>query len=282
MPVSNDAEESFESGQAPDVKEDYRPEITKQVIGMLQEEHSICITGEVGIGKTHLARLIAKNFKDKCCYGNYQGDNTKCLQQIATSLDVPIEVEGKFLTAKQLKEEIAVNLGKDILICDHFHKWPASLKGWVEDLHSEGAVIVLLGSHRDLEGVAYKIPRLVLSPLKDKEIRNIVLAKSYSLALSLTTTQVSEIASRAGGNPMLAERMVQELKQGVESTNVQDGNNYRSITPFLMFTAGLIGAVRFVGMATGDMRLRIVGGVFITILFSLRYLSALFPKASRK
>ncbi|MBW4600685.1 MAG: hypothetical protein KME29_14080 [Calothrix sp. FI2-JRJ7] len=117
---------------------------------------------------------------------------------------------------------------------------------------------------------------------KFEEIRNIALAKASSLSLFLTTTQVSEIASRSGGNPMLAQRMVQELKQGVESANVQDGNNYRSITPFLMFTAGLIGAVRFVGMATGDIRLRIVGGVFITILFSFRYLSALFPKGSRK
>jgi Cdc6-like AAA superfamily ATPase len=194
---NNDAEESFESGQAPDVKEDYRPQVTKQVIGMLQEGHSICITGEVGIGKTHLARLIAKNFEDKYCYGNYRGDNTKCLQQIATSLDVPIEADGKFFTAKQLKEEIAINLGKNILICDHFHKWPASLKGWVEDLHESGAIIVLLGSHRDLEGVAYKIPRLVLSPLLDEEIRSIALAKASSLALSLTTIQVSEIASRS-------------------------------------------------------------------------------------
>lgn len=136
---------------------------------MLTRKLSICITGEVGIGKTHLARMVRKNLKDKCCYGYYRGDNTKCLQQIASGLKIPLNeinsegAEGKPLTAKQLKEEIADNLGENILICDHFHKWPASLKGWVEDLHENGAVILLLGNHRDLEGIAYKIPRLSLS-----------------------------------------------------------------------------------------------------------------------
>lgn len=249
---------------------------------MLSKGDSICITGEVGIGKTHLARMVMKSLKDKCCYGYYRGDNTKCLQQIATGLKIPLDVDGKPLTAKQLKEDIALNLRETILICDHFHKWPASLKGWVEDLHESGAVLLLLGNHRDLEGVAYKIPRLSLSPLKDEEIRDIIWRQAKQLSHALTTNEVVEMAGRAGGNPLLAKRMVQELHQGVESTNVQDGNNYKSITPFLMFTAGLIGAVRFIGLATGDIRLRIVGGIFITILFSLRYLSALFPKGSRK
>jgi hypothetical protein len=292
---------------------DYRPEVTKQVIGILQDGGSICITGEVGIGKTYLARLVIKSF-GKYCYGNYRGDNTKCLQQIATSLGINIyQEEDEFsegadddyeesfrsnkkrykskpkskpklkpLTAKELKEEIAENLGKAILICDHFHRWPASLKGWVEDLHDDGAILLLLGSHRDLEGVAYKIPRLVLSPLKDEEIRNIILSQASKTSLLLTTSQVAEIASRAGGNPLLAIRTVQELKQGVESKNVQDSNNYMDITPFLLFIVGLIGTVRFIGMANGDVKLRIFGGIAVTVLFSIRYLGALFPKASRR
>ncbi|BAZ18767.1 ATPase (plasmid) [Calothrix sp. NIES-4071] len=255
---------------------------------MLVQKKSICITGEVGIGKTYLAQQVVKALGKKCCYGYYRGDNTKCLQQIASSLNISLNqidnegAEGKPLTAKQLKEDIAECLGETILICDHFHRWPASLKGWVEDLHESGATILLLGNHRDLEGVTYKIPRLALSPLKDDEIRDIIWRQAKQLSHALTTNEVVQMAGRAGGNPLLAKRMVQELHQGVESTNIQDGNNYRSITPFLMFTAGLIGAVRFVGLATGDIRLRIVGGVFITFLFSFRYLSALFPKRSRK
>lgn len=253
---------------------------------MLSKGDSICITGEVGIGKTHLALIVAD--KLKCCYGNYKGDNTKCLQQIALDLKIPLNqigqdgAEGKPLTAKQLKEEIALNLGDTILICDRFHRWSASLKGWVEDLHSEGATLLLSGNHRDLEGIAYKIPRLALSALKDDEIRDIIWAHASLLSLSLTTTQVSEMASRAGGNPMLAKRMVQEHKQGVESKDIQDGNNYRDITPFLLAIFGLIGAVRFIGMATNDVRLKVLGGLAITLFFALRNLRFVFPRWSRK
>jgi hypothetical protein len=300
VPTSPDAENVCESEQTPDIEfvsesevfnkktiGDFRADVTNQVIRMLSKGDSICITGEVGLGKTHLARMVINNLEN-CCYGIYRGDIIKCLQKIAKDLKIPLNqineegIEGKPLSAKQLKEEIAENLDDTILICDRFHRWPASLKGWVEDLHEDGATLLLLGDCRDLEGVAYKVPRMKLSPLKDEEIRDIIWAQAKELSLLLTTAQVSEIASRTGGNPMLAKRMVQEHKQGVESKDTQDGRKYRDITPFFMFLVGLVGAVRFIGMATGDIRLRILGGVAITIVFSFRHLGFLFPKGSRR
>jgi AAA domain len=275
--------------QAPSRKEveDYREDVTNKIIGMLTRKSSICITGEVGIGKTHLAEMVIRHY-DNCCYGYYNGDNTECLQEIASDLEIPLYqikedgAEGRPLTAKQLKYEIADNLGETVLICDNFHRWPTSLKGWVERLHKRGATIMLLGIHRDLEGVAYKIPRLALSPLKEEEIRDVIWRQAKQLSLALTASEVAEMAGRTGGNPLLAQRMVLEIYQGVESKNIQDGSNYLDITPFLLFIVGLIGTVRFIGMANGDIKLRIFGGIAVTVLFSIRYLGLLFPKGSRK
>jgi hypothetical protein len=277
------------SSEAPNKKTiiDFRTDVTNQVIVMLSQGDSICITGEAGLGKTHLALKVINNLNN-CCYGIYRGDTIKCLQQIAKGLKISLNhineegIEGKPLSAKRLKEEIAENLDDTILICDNFHSWPASLKGWVDDLHENGATLLLLGNQRDLEGVAYRIPRMKLFPLKDEEIRDIIWAQAKEESLLLTTTQVSEMASRAGGNPMLAKRIVKEYKQGVESKDTQDSRKYKDITPFLTFIVGLIGAVRFFGMATGDIRLRIIGGVAITIVFSFRHLRSLFPRGSRK
>jgi hypothetical protein len=266
---------------------DFRANVTNQVIGMLSKGDSICITGEVGFGKTHLARMVMENL-DNCCYGIYRGDVIKCLQGIAKSLKIPLNyideegIEGKTLPAKQLKEEIAENLNNIILICDHFHKWPASLKGWVEDLYENGTTLLLLGMHRDLEGAAYKIPRMKLLPLKDEEIRDIIWAQAKKESVLLDNPKVSELASRTGGNPMLAKRFVKEYKQGVESKNTQDSVEYLDISPFLMFFLGLFAAVRFLGMATGNIQLQIIGGIVVTLFFAFRQLRYAFPRGSRK
>ncbi|GBE95661.1 AAA family ATPase [Nostoc cycadae] len=256
------------------------------MLASLQQGKSICVTGDVGMGKTHLAKLVQDELD--CCYGIYRGDNTKCLQMIAEGLDIDLYQiidegdRGKPLTAKQLREEITLNLSSTILICDRIHKWPASLKGWLEDLHESGAVLLLLGNQRDLEGVLFKVPRLTLPPLDEQQIRTIIWSEASKMGVQISPPKAAELASRAGGNPLLAQRMVLELQQGVESNNNQDSNNYRDITPFLMAIAGLLGAVRFIGMATGDLHLRILGGLAITVLFSLRSLSLVFPKRNSR
>lgn len=252
----------------------------------MQQQKSICVIGEVGSGKTHLAKLVQDELD--CCYGIYKGDNTKCLQMIAEGLDIDLYQitdegdRGKPLTAKQLKEEITLNLGNTILICDRAHKWPASLKGWLEDLHESGATLLLLSNQRDLEGVLFRVPRLTLPPLDEQQIRTIIWSEAVKIGVQLTPPKAAELASRTGGNPLLAQRTVLEMQQGVDSANTQDGGNYRDITPFLMVIVGLIGATRFIGMATGNIQMRIIGGLAITVLFSLRSLSMVFPKRNSR
>jgi ATPase subunit of ABC transporter with duplicated ATPase domains len=68
---------------------DYRPTLTKQVLTILSQGQSICIIGEVGAGKTHLAKLIQQQMK--CCYAIYKGDEMSCLQKIAQDLgSIPV------------------------------------------------------------------------------------------------------------------------------------------------------------------------------------------------
>lgn len=210
------------------------------------------------------------------------------MRQLAESLDCPIHSltedgdDGKPLTARQLKDEIALNLGNKILIADRIHKWNAGLKGWLEDLYEEGYTLLLLGDRRDLEGVLFKIPRLELQPLTDLQIRTFIWNKAVSLGIQLTPPKAAELASRAGGNPLLAERLVQEIQQGLDNTNTQDSGKYRDITPFVIAIMGLVGATRFIGLATGDTMLRVIGGVAITLFFSIRSLRLLFPKENKR
>lgn len=269
----------------PDIR-DFRPETTQKVIASLQAGKSLVVTGEPGSGKTHLARLVREQLD--CAYGIYRGDNIKCLQAIAKDLDCPLHQitedggDGKPLTAKQLREEITLNLRNYVLIADRAHKYPSSLKGWLEDLYDEGHTLLLLGDRRDLEGVLFKIPRITLPPLTEQQIRTIIWSEAVKLGVTITPPKAAELASRAGGNPLLAQRLVQEVQQGLDSPNNQDGGNYRDITPFLLAIAGLLGATRFIGLATGDVVLRVVGGLAITVFFAFRSLRLLFPKGDKR
>lgn len=252
----------------------------------MQAGRSITVTGEPGAGKTHLARLVMDILP--CAYSIYRGDNLRCLRQLAESLDCPIHSitedggDGKPLTARQLKDEIRLNLGNKVLIADRIHKWNAGLKGWLEDLYEEGATLLLLGDRRDLEGVLFKIPRIQLQPLAEQQIRTIIWSEAVSVAVTITPPKAAELASRAGGNPLLAQRLIQEVQQGLESRNTQDGGNYRDITPFLIAIMGLVGATRFIGLATGDVVLRVIGGLAITLFFAIRSLKLLFPKGDKR
>jgi hypothetical protein len=247
----------------------------------LSQGNSLVVIGEVGMGKTYLANQIRDRLD--CGYGEYRGDMTKCLQGICLSLDCPIVNEDeKPLDNKGLKREIELNLGKKILICDRADKWTANLKGWIETLHEDGHTLLLLGVRRDLEGVLFKVPRLYLEPLKDDQIRTILKRESEAKNLTLSEAKIADLSSRTGGNPLLANRLIMEINQGTESQDYRDSGNYRDISPFLIAIAGLIGALRFVGMATGNIQLRILGGIAIAIFFSLRSLALLFPKEDRR
>lgn len=185
----------------------------------MQQGKSICVIGESGAGKTYLAKLIQEQLD--CAYGVYRGDNTKCLQMIAENLglethkiDEETGEQKRALTAKQLKDAIAANLGDTILIADNAHKWTASLKGWLEELWEEGHTLLLLGNRRDLEGVLFKIPYLPLPPLNEQQTRSIIWTEAAKLGVTITPLKAAELASKAGGNPLLAQRLVLEPATG--------------------------------------------------------------------
>ncbi|MBD2770715.1 ATP-binding protein [Iningainema tapete] len=232
-------------------RQDYRASLTKRVVSNLGEGNSLMLIGEPGMGKTHLAKLVQTELD--AVYAIYTGSVKACLVAIAQQIDCPIVNEdGKPLTIDRLKEEIAQNINGIILIADNVHRFPASLKYWLEGLQEAGIIMLLLGTKRDLEGVSFKMPRLKLEPLTEADTRSLIWKEVSVRNLSLPSHRVAELASRAGGNPMLAKRMIDELESGVDDPNLNDGDTYIDISPVLMAAVGILAAVRFIGLALHD------------------------------
>ncbi|MBD2773980.1 hypothetical protein ICL16_18360 [Iningainema sp. BLCCT55] len=239
------------------------------------------VIGDPGAGKTFLAKQVQQQVDG--IYAIYTGSVKICLVSIAEQLECPITNEDdKPLTSDQLKEEISLNLGTNILIVDNIHRFPASLKYWLEGLHELGATMLLLGVKRDLEGVSFKVPRLKLEPLAEGDVRSLIWKELASRKLQIPSYKVAELATSSGGNPMLAKRLIDEIESGVDDPNLSDGDVYLDVSPVIMASMGLLAAVRFIGLALHDRSLYILGGLSLALFVSLRYLGMMLPKEDRR
>lgn len=248
------------------------------MIENLQGGASLLILGEPGSGKTFLAKQVEKELGAVIC--SYTGSVYETLVAIAEGIGCPTEDEetGKPLKSSDLKKEISSNLNGKILVCDNAHNWTKSLRLWLESLYENGATLLLTATKRELEGITFKIPRLRLPPLEEEQIRQIILSENPKLP----TWKISELASQAGGNPMLAMRLVEELQTGTLTPDSKDGSNYRDASPAIMGLLSGIGMIRFIGLASGDKGLYIIGGISLTVFVMLKSFGRLLPRGNRR
>ncbi len=139
----------------------YRKREFRRIVAALQADSSLLVVGEAGIGKSFLARAVADSLESM----NFQVATTKpgtvkqVLLSIALQLGVDTEsIEGKTLSSLGLMKEIADWLKENtaFLICDNAHRFPVSLRCWLDQLHSLGQPMLLLATFppgSDLAGV---------------------------------------------------------------------------------------------------------------------------------
>jgi Holliday junction resolvasome RuvABC ATP-dependent DNA helicase subunit len=157
------------------------------------------------------------------------------------------------------------------LIIDDAQRLPVSVRCWVQQALENGAVIVMIATEPKAEGIFLKIPRIEMSTFSLGRIREIMCQEAQSNGVILEPSVAAELALRAGGNPALAKRMVQERIIGLD-VDTTDGTQYIDGTPFLVAAIGMVSITRFIGIGLGDKSLYVVGGIFATLAFGLRVL----------
>jgi hypothetical protein len=183
------------------------------------------------------------------------------------------------LTVPQLKQLIAGNLKDTVLIADRVHNWPASLKGWLEDLSDHGNTILLLSNYGVDE--FFQVPILVLPPLSKQQIRGIICQELASSDRTLTPSQVRWLVGRSGGNPLLAKRLVKEFHQGFISVNPPQNLSKNLVdwefTLFIWLFVGLMFIARLGGISPPILHLLLLGAWLAISLFAvMRFLSYFF------
>ncbi|QQE64178.1 hypothetical protein GFS31_08570 [Leptolyngbya sp. BL0902] len=265
---------------------EFREDDIAQVINSLLKGQSILVLGESGSGKSVLGLEVRHRLGSeyRIAVASYSGSAKQTLIAIAEALGVPTETADdrpKPLTADQLRVEIAqdMNGGRRLLIADDAHRWPASLRYWMEELLRGKGLLLLLADRPPARDVFLKLPRMELEPLTPDQIRTLMYAEATAQGMAINPAKFADLQQRVGGNPALAKRVVHEELLGIGEEMSTDHRQYIDGTPFLVASLSAIGIVRFIGIGLGDKALYIVGGVATLLALTLR---TLFYSINRK
>jgi hypothetical protein len=230
------------------------------------------------------AELDAKfHTKLKTAIAPYKGYQKKFLVQIAGALDIPT-TEPKYdrkgeccgekaLTTEGLKEAIAQNVGDStLLIIPNAHRLPASICYWLEDLLDTGVRLVMLAVTSLRRDLFVRMLEIESTLPSDAEIRLIMEREAKRMGLPLTPSELADLQTRAGRNPLSACKSLWANAIGVKNYK-SEHSQYLDISPLLM-SLGLFGAmVRFVALGTGNRALYVIGGIVFIFFLMLRQLS---------
>jgi hypothetical protein len=210
------------------------------------------------------------------------GTVKQVLLEIADALGVDTEtLEGKSMNTQQLQAALAEFLTDQIafLVLDNAHRFPVSLRCWLEQLHSQGQPMLLLATYPPARDIFIKLPRIELEPLPDKIIREIMEDEAESLGIQLTPGQLADLQQRTGGNPMLARRTVKEEYLGLEG-NALDHTQWIDGTPLLIAGLMCFMILRFLGLGFNNTSLYLLGGILTVAVGVVRIMIYSLPRQS--
>lgn len=264
----------------------YRQAELNRTTASLLADGAILIAGEDGSGKSVLAGAVLEKLQGDGFMVAFIEPATpkQMLLEIAHQFDIPTEdLEGKSLTADKLKRAIAGFLEETtaFLIIDDAHACDAKFRMWLKQLRRNGAPMLLLATDPPRTDIFINIPRIELRPLPEQAIREIMIQAAAERAIALKPSELSKLQERAGGNPMLAARAVDEEYLGLDVES-GDHRRYFDITPLILIIGIVFVIMRLVGRGTNDQALYIFGGIAAAIFMGLSRILYNLPRESQR
>ncbi|AFZ27226.1 hypothetical protein Cylst_5187 [Cylindrospermum stagnale PCC 7417] len=263
-----------------------KPELDRATAALLAGG-AILICGEEGSGKSILGDAIVKKLReDGFLVASIEPSTPKqmCLQ-IAEDLGIATEnLEGKALTTDKLKVAIAQFLVQNtaIVVVDDAHHCDGKFRVWLKQLRRKSTVpMLLLATDPPRSDVFINIPRIELKPLPEKAIREIMKQAAHQRQINLSAADLAKLQERAGGNPMLAIRAIEEEFFGLD-IEAGDHRRYFDITPLILIGAMVFVIMRFIGLGTNDQALYIFAGIGGTVMLGISRILYTLPRESRR
>ncbi len=262
----------------------YRRTETDCLLAALQAGASLLVVAEAGMGKSHLARSVAEALRQQSLRVALVTPSTpkQTVLDVATQWGVAVvNDDGRPRTQAQLQADIAAFLSQQpaVLLLDDAHRLPVSLRVWLEQLFARGQPLALFATHPPRKDIFLKLPRLELQPLPHAQIRALMRAAAEEHTLTLSPAKLAALQERVGGNPMLARRVLDEERLGLDET-APDHTQWMDGTPLLIAGLLVLSAIRFIGRGLHQTDLYLLGGLLAIAAVIARLLLASLPRKS--
>ncbi|MDF5729727.1 MAG: ATP-binding protein [Rhizonema sp. PD38] len=264
----------------------YRQGEFNRIVASLLANSSILVVGKEGSGKSFLASAVIEKLRD-------DGFNVASIEP-ATSKQMLLNIseqigietqtlEGKSLTANDLKLRITTFLQDNVtfLIVDDCQSCESRFRCWLKELKKQKVPILLFATNPPRTDVFFSMPPLILGGLPDYAIREIMEQAALERGLNLKNSDLARLQERAGGNPMLAQRVIDEEYLGLEFEGA-DHNQYIDITPLILIAGVGFIVLRFIGLGTNNHNLYIASGIGAAVFLGVSRLLYNLPKESKR
>jgi len=265
----------------------YRQNEMKQARAALLAQGALCLWGEEGCGKSVLANAIVQSLRQEGYLVAHTEPSTpkQMLSFITEQFGLETyTLEGKQLSLEGLKLQLSDFMfhNSAVLVVDDAQLCKPDFRHWLKKCKKRGGCnLLLLATNPPLADIFLSVPRIQLRPMSEKAIREIMIEAAYHRGIKLTASELARLQSRAGGNPTLAIRAIEEEYLGIDQ-EAADHKRYFDITPLLLIAGTIFVIIRFIGVGTSDQSLYILGGIGGAIFLGLSRLIYSLPKEGRR
>lgn len=264
----------------------YRQQELKRITASLLAGGAILACGEEGCGKSTLANAITEHLLEEGFTVAVVEPATpkQMLQEVADQLGLEQQnLEGKVLTADKLKIAIADYLKNNtaFLIIDDAHLYELKFRIWLKQLKRQGVPMMLTATDPPRSDVFLNLPRVELQPLPESAIRELMEQFALERGIPLKNSDLARLQQRAGGNPMLAARCIDEEYLGLEP-ETGDHRRYADATPLILLAGLGFMVMRFVALGTANPALYIMTGSLGVVFMGISRLFYGLPKEGNR
>lgn len=258
----------------------------ERACGAIEAGSSLLVLAEAGM-TGNFPQLLAAHFQSRLQVATvtYKGSGKRFCEQVALQLDIPttepkLDKEGevvgeKDLTIDALKEEIAGNVdGNTLLILPEAKRLPTGLRYWLEDLMMAGVRLCCFAAANPGKDIFLGMLEIELDLPTDADIRGVMEAEAQRQGLQLSRSRLAQLQPLAGRNPMLARKVIQNERLGLNREGKPEHTQYLVIMPILVACLMAFGIVRFIGLGTSNQGLYIFGGVALVSGMTLKQLGS--------